>query len=338
LPAAHSQQETLRQVQDFYQREFDRDVAVRLIDAGGLPLDGSPPRGILVAEAPLDPPLDSWRVQLLGTSPSARDAVADEIGVYSWAAGFAVVASLGIAGVAGYALNRQIRLQEMRSSTLSTMSHELKTPLASIRVLLDTLLTREDVQQAQLREYLQIMSVENRRLITITENLLAAARFEHGLFEVHPVAMNAREAIDEALEAMERRFIESGARLTVDTPLDLPKVRLDKEAMVMALMNLMENALKYTDEPKEITIRAQPSNRGIAITVTDNGIGIPKSEQKKIFASFYQADQKLSRKHEGCGLGLSIVNSIVKAHGGKVSVTSAPGKGSTFSIQLPTAV
>jgi two-component system phosphate regulon sensor histidine kinase PhoR len=150
--------------------------------------------------------------------------------------------------------------------------------------------------------------------------------------------MNAREAIDEALEAMERRFIESGARLTVDTPLDLPKVRLDKEAMVMALMNLMENALKYTDEPKEITIRAQPSNRGIAITVTDNGIGIPKSEQKKIFASFYQADQKLSRKHEGCGLGLSIVNSIVKAHGGKVSVTSAPGKGSTFSIQLPTAV
>jgi signal transduction histidine kinase len=136
---------------------------------------------------------------------------------------------------------------------------------------------------------------------------------------------------------MRERFEAPGCRLDVQIEDNLPPVMADPDALGAALINLLENAYKYSDEIKEIVVRARAENGSVVFSVKDNGIGIAPRERKKIFQPFYQVDQHLSRKSGGCGLGLSIVRFITTAHRGSVSVESRPGCGSTFTIALPVA-
>jgi two-component system, OmpR family, phosphate regulon sensor histidine kinase PhoR len=122
--------------------------------------------------------------------------------------------------------------------------------------------------------------------------------------------------------------------LTVEVTPDLPAIHADESALVTALVNLLDNAYKYTPEEKRIALRAFAANGGVCFEVRDNGIGIAPREMKKIFLKFYQADRRLARSGGGCGLGLSIVRFLVEAHGGSVRVASEPGKGSTFTVAL----
>jgi signal transduction histidine kinase len=117
----------------------------------------------------------------------------------------------------------------------------------------------------------------------------------------------------------------------------LPKVIGDRDALVTVLVNLLDNALKYSGDEKKIQLRGSTSNGNVYLEVQDNGIGFPRSAAKKIFDRFYQVDQSLSRRTGGCGLGLSIVKFIVAAHKGSITAKSQPGKGSTFTVQLPAA-
>jgi signal transduction histidine kinase len=335
--AALSMRERAARLLDFYDRTFDKDVAVRIVDAGGRPIAGaaaSPEEPI--AEITLDAEAGGWRVQVFpnpGDAPQA--SFADQISGYLWPAALALLADLCIAGLAGYGLNRQLHLQEIKNSTLDMMAHELKTPLASIRVLLDTLLARETPPPAQLREYLELISGENARLARITENFLTLARLERGTYLVSRTPVAPGDLIQIALEAIRWRTENAAAQLAVEIAPDLPEVAADQDAMTIALANLIDNALKYTGDSKQITIKASSRKPHVLIEVTDNGPGIAPSEQVRIFERFHQADRNLSRRHEGCGLGLAIVKSIVEAHGGSIRVASREGAGSTFTIELP---
>jgi two-component system phosphate regulon sensor histidine kinase PhoR len=130
---------------------------------------------------------------------------------------------------------------------------------------------------------------------------------------------------------------DSDVHLSVEIAPDLPTVWVDRHAMVDALMNLLSNARKYGGTPPDITLRAVAHEGGVAFEVNDNGAGIPRPEQRRIFQKFYRIDDRLSRMREGSGLGLAIVSHIVRAHRGKVMVDSAEGIGSTFRIALPAA-
>jgi signal transduction histidine kinase len=235
------------------------------------------------------------------------------------------------------AVSRQITLQEIKNTSVAIVAHELRTPLASMRMLVDTLREGRFRNEQQLREYLDLIAGENERLRRIAENFLTFSRLERGTqaLDITPVAPHAVVALAVAPFAM--RLAAPDCSFTMEVAESLPKIRADREALAQVLANLIENALKYTGDEKRIALRARTEGRSLAFTVEDNGIGIPHDERRAIFEAFHQVDQRLSRTREGAGLGLAIVRRIVKAHGGEITIAGEPGKGSVFTVKIPLA-
>jgi len=237
--------------------------------------------------------------------------------------------------VAAGLLRRQMAVAQLKNDLVANVTHELKTPLSSMRLLVETLLNSPKLEEKTARDYLQLIARENLRLSQLIDNFLAFSRIERDkyAFEFRPVP--AGEIAESAAAAVRERFNAPQCHFQTRIGENLPEVVADSGAMVTALVNLLDNAWKYSGEEKEIVFTAEARNGGVIFAVKDNGIGLPPGESERIFKRFYQVDPKLSRTGSGCGLGLSIVQFIVTAHSGAVTVESEPGKGSRFSIVLP---
>lgn len=283
--------------------------------------------------------LPGWRISfaILDTKALEQAARARRVS-YLWAGFLAasVIAAIGL--LLGSVFRRQMRLARLKTDLVAAVSHELKTPLASMRVLVDSLLDDAELDPLKTREYLQLIAGENLRLTRLIENFLTFSRIERNRQRFEFAPLNAAEAIQEAAAIARERWQSSGCELTIDAAADLPLPRADQDALVTALLNLLDNAYKYTLGEKQISLRARCSGDQVVIEVADNGIGISPRDQKRIFRRFYRVDQRLARETQGCGLGLSIVDYIVRAHGGSVSVRSKLGEGSTFTVRLPAKV
>ena len=226
-------------------------------------------------------------------------------------------------------VRRQMTLTRLKNDFVATVSHELKTPLTSIRVLTDTLLDDDMQVTEQARKYLYLIAKENTRLSRLIDNFLSFSRMERGksTFDMSEVCL--QDVISDALQAAER-FISDDCLVELEIDDDLPAVMGDKDALVTLFLNLLENAVKYSRKEKAITVRAFAEDGDVFISVSDNGIGMTKRKMKKIFDPFTQVDSTLSRVVGGAGLGLSIVRFIVNAHKGSISVESKIGQGSLF--------
>jgi two-component system phosphate regulon sensor histidine kinase PhoR len=232
-------------------------------------------------------------------------------------------------------LRREANLSQLQSDFVSKVSHELRTPLTSIRMFVETMdRSRGDSRIAD--QCLDALGQETARLTEVIERLLDWGRMEAGrkFFEMRPeepslVVRNAAQAIS-AL-----RMHRPEITLSVEVEPDLPLIHVDRAAMVDAIVNLLSNAVKYGGVPPAVRLRSRCTPMGVAFEVTDNGMGIPRVEQRRIFDKFYRIDDRLSREREGSGLGLAIVKHIVKAHGGRVLLESTLGQGSTFRIIMP---
>ena len=313
-------------------------IAVRIVDDAGRLLAGDDSRkGQLMAQERAPSGLEAL-VQLFLVKPEVIDeAVAGQRHVYLTTGAFTMLLVLAIAATAAMAVSRQIRLQELKSTSVAIVAHELRTPLASMRMLVDTLREGRYRDDKQLREYLDLIAGENERLRRIAENFLAFSRLERGraALELGPVAPHAVAA--QAVAPFAARLAAPGCTFTLEVPDTLPEIRADREALAQVLANLLDNALKYTGEERRIALRAYKSGAVLAFTVEDNGIGIAADQRGEIFEPFHQVDQRLSRTREGAGLGLAIVQRIVKAHGGEITVAGEPGKGSVFTVKIPLA-
>ena len=321
----------------FYHTYLEQDTIIRVLDENGRAVSGNwQPREKPVAVTTLSAPFPDWKVQLYLQGKNALVSSTDEnIALFAWPAGLAVAANLVIAGVAGFAVHRQMKMQELKNSTLATVSHELKTPIASMRVLLETLLEGRYKSTEQFREYMELAVRENHRLGRLIENFLTLSRIERGIYTFRKEPVPPGEIVQSALDAMNVKM--DSDRIESRPGGNLPPVAADRDSLNMALVNLLENAWKYTGEDKRISVETKRAGDRVVFTVADNGIGIAREEQAAIFKRFYQVDHKLSRGVEGCGLGLSIVKHIVDAHGGSVSVESELGKGSRFMVSIPIA-
>lgn len=282
--------------------------------------------------------LPGWQISL---SPTGRDPLDDIVRrqrmFYIWIAILAIAVGVLAAMAAARAFRRQWQLARLKTDFAAAISHELKTPLASMRLLVDSLLEDETPDTRKTHEYLELIARENMRLSRLIENFLTFSRLERNRRKFDFAVTRPEHVMEAALEAAHARLHAPDCRLEVNVSPGLPAVRADEDALVTVLLNLLDNAYKYTPGEKRIGLRVFGANGSVVFAVEDNGIGIAPREQKRIFRRFYQVDQRLARETDGCGLGLSIVEFIVRTHGGIVQVRSQPGKGSTFSVVLPCA-
>jgi len=316
----------------------DRNVTIRIVDATGRWLAGEQvPWGQPVAQASAPGGFDGT-VQMFLAGPEILDeAVSGQRRIFIWTGAFATLAVLLIAGMAAVAVSRQIDLRELKSTSVATVAHEMRTPLASMRMLVDTLREGRYRGEQQLREYLDLVAGENDRLRSIAENFLTFSRLDRRGYSLDLSRVAPGEVAAQAIASLRARLAAPGCTFTLDVPESLPQIRADRDSLAQVLTNLIDNALKYTGSEKQIALRARADSDALLFSVEDNGIGIAHDQRRTIFEPFYQVDQKLSRSREGSGLGLAIVRRIVKAHGGEITVASEPGKGSVFTVKIPLA-
>lgn len=246
---------------------------------------------------------------------------------------------LGITFFGGYLLwrdvRREVRMAELRSQFVSSVSHELKTPLTAIRMFAETLrLGRSKNAQAQ-EDYLDTIVNESQRLTRLLNNVLDFSKIEKGKRTYHKELASLADVTQAAADTMAYPLSQQGFALNVKIENDFPDVFIDRDAIEQAILNLLSNAMKYSGDAKEIELHLiRRDNSGI-IQVIDRGVGIPFEEQKNIFNRFYRIPNPINERSAGTGLGLSLVAHIVDSHGGEVKVESSLGEGSTFSIYLP---
>ena len=234
------------------------------------------------------------------------------------------------------AAQRQMRLSQMKTDFVSNVSHELRTPLASIRVFGEFLKMGRVSEEEKIREYGEYIETESRRLTQLVNNILDFSRIESGrktydFEQVSPTAL-----VHNTLKSFDIQLKQRGFSVRLKEPeRPLPTVFVDSEAIAQALINLLDNAVKYSGEAHEIELGLERQNGFVAIYVRDHGIGLSREDQRKVFDKFYRVCTGLVHETRGSGLGLSLVKHIVEAHRGRVTVESEPGRGSTFTIHLP---
>ncbi len=252
-----------------------------------------------------------------------------------WLNGLALLALLGGAALVGWVFHRELRLAREKSAFVSNVSHELKTPLALIRLFAETLLLGRVRNAEKAAEYHRIIVNETDRLTQLINNILDFSAIEAGRKEYQFAPCDLADIVREVLHSYE--FVMQKAGFAVETSLaeNLPPVKADRDALAQALLNLLNNAVKYSRDERRIKVALAQSDGGLALSVTDRGIGIQRGEQKRIFEKFYRAGNPLVHETKGTGLGLSLVQHIVHAHGGTITVESTPEEGSCFTIRLP---
>jgi signal transduction histidine kinase len=230
---------------------------------------------------------------------------------------------------------RELALAKLKSDFVSNVSHELRTPLSLIRLYAETLELGRISSPGKHQEYYEIIRKESERLTSLINNILDFSRIEAGKKEYSFRETDMADLVRSTLDSYRFEIEQNGFQFEQKIDNNLPPLRVDREAIARSLLNLVNNAVKYSATEKYLGVHLYRRDDGVNIEVVDHGIGIPLKEQLKIFEKFYRVGDPLVHNTKGSGLGLSLVRHIVQAHGGVVAVESAPGRGSKFIITLP---
>jgi signal transduction histidine kinase len=251
--------------------------------------------------------------------------------------GFAVLALVLLAG--SYfimrSINRERAVAKLQSEFVSAVSHEFRTPLTSLRQLSEMLskgrIPTEDLRQ---KTY-DILSSESERLQRLVESLLDFGRIEARAFRYRYDHLDPAKLVSDLVAEFREKAAAQGYLVELEIAGDYPLIRADREALGLALRNLLDNAVKYSPDCRTVWVEMAHEEGRLAIRVRDQGIGIPASEQKEIFKKFVRGTSSGAAHVQGTGIGLAMARHIVEAHGGEIRLESKPGRGSTFTILLP---
>jgi len=235
----------------------------------------------------------------------------------------------------GRDISREAETTRLKTEFVHNISHELKTPLTLIRLYGETLQRKENLTEEQKRESYEIITKESERLSHLINNVLDFSRIDMGRKEFRFTKGSLSRVVHETLDSYRYHLEKKGFTVNEDIAPDLPEMNFDREAVASALINLLSNAMKFSPDRKEVTVRLFRRNGLAVIQVADKGIGISKEDLEGIFKRFYRARSGVVSETRGSGLGLTLVKHTAEAHGGTVEVESEPGKGSMFSIILP---
>ena len=250
-----------------------------------------------------------------------------------------LVLTLGATLLAAYLLlrdvHREVQMVEMRSHFVSSVSHELKTPLTAIRMFAETLMMGRAGGGQTTSEYLQTIVNESERLSRLVDNVLDFSRIEQGRKIYRMQSTCLADVVRSAAKAMQYPLSEFGFTLTISIDDSLPALQADADALQQAILNLLANAMKYSGDARQIEMRLGRSGNEAFIDVADHGLGISREDQTRIFEKFYRVRSPETDRIAGTGLGLTLALHIVEAHKGRLVVSSEVGRGSTFSVRIP---
>jgi len=283
-----------------------------------------------------DPEYPPWEIHVSMPSPSPAERTFRQRRLLYILIALVVTAALvggGTMAIRGTA--KELRLARLKSEFVSTVSHEFRTPLTSIRYLSELLERGRVKEESQKLKYYQTITRESERLSRLIENTLDFSKIEAGMKKYEFSETDVTELVEEATEGFRKQLAPKKFVAGYEIAKDLPKVYWDKEAVRRALLNLLDNAFKYSGESRNIQVRAWADPRFIYIAVEDQGIGIAPEEQKKVFEKFYRSEHNQESHIRGSGIGLTLVTHIAQAHGGEVTLESQPGKGTTVTLRFP---
>lgn len=233
-------------------------------------------------------------------------------------------------------LTREKRINRLKTEFVSIAAHQLRTPLSAIKWVLKMVLEEDagpinEEQEEALRKGFE----SNERMIKLVNDMLNVSRIEEGRLQYNITKTNFKEVYDTVLNNLKSKIEEKSIKLNIKKPTKMPSVYIDKEKIRLVMQNLMENAIKYTPDNGTITLEIKKQKEKIKVRVKDNGVGIPKKDQEKLFSKFFRAENVKKMETDGNGLGLFIANNIIKKHNGKIFFESEEGKGTEFYFYLP---
>jgi signal transduction histidine kinase len=250
-----------------------------------------------------------------------------------------LIVVLGVTLFGAYLLwfdvRREMRLADLRSQFIASVSHELKTPLTAIRMFAETLSLDHFEDPVTRREYLDTIVNETERLTRLLNNVLDLSKIERGQKQYRLEATTLSDVVERCARMLEYPLAQHGFRLRVETADALPRVAADEDALEQAVLNLLTNAMKYSGASRDIDLRLRRVNGEAIIEVKDHGVGIPAAHKARVIEKFYRVPSAENAGIPGTGLGLTLVDHIATAHGGRLEIESEVGRGSTFSIHLP---
>ncbi len=230
-------------------------------------------------------------------------------------------------------VNREANLSELQADFVSKVSHELRTPLTSIRLFVETMERAPDDEGVRAK-CLAALNRDTARLTGLIERLLDWGRMEAGRKQFDLKDEKPEDIAKDALAMFSPLPHRADFEVASEIESDLPNISVDRHAIIDALLNLLNNAVKYGGHPPQVKLRVLRFGKGVAFEVHDNGSGVPAREKERIFEKFYRIDDRLSREREGSGLGLAIVKHIARAHGARISVLGAQAGGSIFRLEV----
>jgi len=311
----------------------DRVRLARPDRENALPHDSDPSRPV-AASRPFPRPLQAWEVRFTDAGLDGLSTLTKiRWSIYFWVI---LIASAVLVGGILFVIrrvSREMRLSRDRSDFLSNVTHDLKTPLTSIRMFIDTLRLGRVKDQADVDECLSVMAGETDRLTRLIERVLDYSKLERGTRRYTMRRVDLRQVIEQTLAIFQNQIEEDAFELVDQYSLDLPPAKADPDAIIEVLLNLLDNALKYSPIEKRITLRAGAGDGRVSVAVLDRGVGIVRKDLDRIFDPFFRADD--SRHVDGTGLGLAHSYRVMQDHGGDILVESEPGRGSIFTLRLP---
>jgi signal transduction histidine kinase len=311
-----------------------RVIAVRLCEL--LARTDSYVNGVRLASDPSGEPLGDPFSGIRVTIPVSRESNASfRLAPFVLALAIALAVTLFAGYLAWRDVHRELRLAAMRSQFVASVSHELKTPLTAIRMFAEAMRMDEGLGRLTVNQNLDTIVQEADRLSRLVNNVLDFARIEQGK-KIYPMQLTSlADIVESAAGAMEYTMAQSGFRLTVVVDHNLPPILADRDAIQQAILNLLDNAMKYSGDSRDIELRLSREKDYGVVSIVDKGLGIPEAEQSRIFERFYRIPSAENDRLPGTGLGLTLVDHVVRVHGGSVGVESQPGQGSAFTIRLP---
>lgn len=276
-----------------------------------------------------------WRVELFASKTGGLGLVELKNSYYFWTILTLIIVLIFGAFLIVRTISHEVEVLRIKSDFVSSVSHEFKTPLTSIKALAERLQEGKVKDPSKAEQYFSVISQDAEKLAKLVKNILDFSKIEEGKKEYEFEETDVGQLVAQQLENFRKGELQKDLKTQAQIPKDIPHLFVDRDALSQAIINILDNASKFSPDKKEIYVSVKKDEENVIIEVDDRGIGIHQDELNKIFDKFYQGKNTLRQIVKGTGLGLTLVKHTVEAHGGRISVESKVGQGSTFSLIFP---